>query len=421
VTVLGSLTRSLEDPSQPLTSSSLATWLGGGSRSLAGVSVSESRVFGLTAYYRGVVIVAGTAAGLPIKVFRRGSREEVRARTVLDSPNPRQTPFEFWFTTFAHAVSWGNAFSRKLRDGSGIVRQVWPIHPSRVRVEEVDPSPANPAGKVFIVRDAKGGETRYTPDEIFHIPYLSLDGLAGIRPLEVMRQSLGIGIAVENEAARFYGNGTRISGILRTEQKLEKGQADTLKARWREKVAGPENAGEIAVLDNGANFQPITLPPGDAQLLESRSFAVDEIARMLGLPPHMLGNVSTSTSWGSGIEQQTLGFVRFSFKHWFDLVEQRVTRELLPGGWDSGSWFAEYDLEGLLRGDSAARAAFYHAGITDGWLNRNEVRVKENREPVDGLDEFIVPSNMTLVSVNGELVPLSAGGSKEPTEPDPTA
>lgn len=412
MTLLGALRRGrLEDTNTPLTSANLLEWLTGGP-SDAGVPVTEQRVLGLPAYYRAVAVTASTLAQLPLHVYRNGTRERVPQRTVLDNPNPRQTPLEFWFTLYAHSLTWGTGFARKLRDGSDTVRQVWPIHPGRVRTEEVDPTDANPSGVVMLVRTAKGEERRYTDAEVMRLPYMSWDGIVGVRPLEIFRQSLGIAIAGDTSAAKLFANGQRLSGILSTEAKLDETAAERLKARWKAKVAGPDHAGDIAVLDSGATFKSITIPPNDAQLLESRQWAVTEIARMVGTPPHLIGDVERSTSWGTGIEEQVLGWVKFTLGGWIELRDQRVTRDLLPGGWSAGSWYAKSKLEGLLRGDSKARAAFYHSGIIDGWMNRNEVRDLEDREPgPDALDDFLAPSNLTLISVDGQLVPLSSDGT----------
>lgn len=409
MTVLGSLLRSAEDPTLPLTSAALVDWLTGGKS--AGVSVHERRVYGLPAYFRAVALTAGTLAQVPLHVYGNGTRERVLQRTVLDAPNPRQTAVEYRVTMYSNAITWGSCYARKLRDGAGIVRQTWPLHPSRVRIEEVDPAPANPEGKLFLVLDQHGAERRYTSYEIFHLPYLSWDGVRGVRPLELFRQSLGIAISGDDTFAETLANGSRIDGVLTTEQKLDDASAAALKKRWKEKTAGPRKAGEVAVLDKGLKFERIALPPADMQLLESRKWSVDEIARMVGPPPHLVGQVEKSTSWGTGIEEQVLGWVKFTLGLWLTLAEQRSTAELLPGGFDGGAWYAKHKLEGLLRGDSKARAAFYHQMITDGVMNRAEVRDREDLEPgPDSLNEFLVPSNLTLVSVDGQLVPLASQG-----------
>lgn len=395
-----------ENPAVPLSDPSLASWLTGG-KSDAGVNVTEQRVLGLPAFYRALAVTSGTLGSLPIHVYKDGTRERLGRPTVIDRPNPRQTSIEWRITSKLHALAWGNAFDRKVRNGIGDVAEVWPIHPSRVRVETVEPSSADPAGKLFLVKQSSGQELRLTSRDILHRPFMSMDGVSGLRPLEIFRQSLGIAIAGDDSAAKLYGNNQIPAGILTVNEALpEQSAADRLKARWKESIGGIGKTGEIAVLDNGATFTAVSIPPEDAQLLQSRQWAVSELIRMIGPPPHLAGDVEKTSSWGTGIEQQVLGWVKFTLQAWITSDEQRIDLELMPAG-----AYSKTALQGLLRGDSTARAAFYHSGITDGWLNRNEVRDLEDKERVDGLDEFIVPSNMTLISVDGQLVPLSSAGT----------
>lgn len=408
MSLLGALVRSsLEMPQTPLTSVALAEWIGG-PKTDAGVSVTEKRVLGLPAYYRGLVITAGTLAGIPLKVYEDGTRTPVKARTVLDRPCPRQTRFGFWFTTFANAISWGSGFGFKHRDGGDVVREVWPIHPSRVRVTEVEPTDANPAGKEFEVTFPDGTQARFTDWDVFHLPYVSLDGVTGVRPLEIFRQALGIAIAADDTAARFYGSGTMISGALSTDQPLKPDQAEKIKTRWKGMLSGPKNAGDIVVLDRGTKFDPIALAPGDAQLLESRKWSVTEIARMIGLPPHLVGDVERSTSWGTGIEQQALGWVKFGLNGWVQEWEQRVTGEFLPGGWTAGRWYAEASLEGLLRGDSKARAEFYRVMTSIGAMKLTKVQELENWEPDDTVDFYTIPKNLDVLRPGDDGEELSS-------------
>lgn len=417
MTLAGAMRRSVESPTTPLSAQALAEWLGG-KKSKAGALVTEQRVHGLPAYYRAMAIRSGVEAALPLKVYRRGSRQRVTSRTVLDYPNPAQkTAFAFRQTMKFNEIAWGNAYARKVRNGADVVVQTWPIHPSRVRVEQVDPSSGNPEGKVFLVRDAKGAEHRWTSWDVFHVPFMSPGGLVGISALQAFRESLGNALAAEDASSALFANGVRLTGIVKAKGKLADGGADRLKDMFRAKFAGIDRTGDVAVLDQDADFTPLTIPPDDAQLLESRQWSVTEIARMVGVLPHMIGDTERSTSWGSGIESQFIGWAQTvvypSCKNYEDLC----TADLLPGGWDGGDWYAEHALEGLLRGDSAARAQFYGQAIQWGWLTRNEVRSLENREPADGLDEFLTPSNMTLISIDGTPMPLSQGGTQDAPSP----
>lgn len=416
MTILGGLfaRSSIEDPNVPITAGAVNEWAGGARRVRSNVVVNEWTAYGLTAWLRAVSLMAGTMAALPLKVYRTGTRERMTTPPVLQSPNAAQTPFEFWQTMYANALSWGNAYAWKATNQLGLVTSLSSIHPSRVRLVQVAVPTASNDGKEFHVRDAHTGvERKYTSRDIFHIPYLAPSGFVGLSPLTIAAQVLGISIAAEETSAGYYGNGAQLSGILTSKTKLTQPQAEALKSRWREKVRGAHTAGDIAVLDADTAFTPLSVSAADAQLLSSRQFGVVEIARIFGVPPHLLMDVERSTSWGSGIEQQTLGFVKYTLQPWITAVEQRVTRELIPA-----RWYAEYSLDGLLRGDSAAQAQFFHSAVIDGWMSRNEVRTIRNLEPADGLDEFLVPSNLTLISVDGQLQPL--GGSNGPSPANTT-
>lgn len=409
MSILGLATRnSLENPNVGYVTG--LQWLD--TPTAAGVPVTEQRVYGLTAWYRAIALVAGVNAALPFKKFVAGTHTPAHNQGVLANPNPAVTPFEFWQTHYAHALSYGVAYARKVRGGADTVEELWTVHPSAVTPDRVEPTRDNPSGKIFRVTKKDSGEPLVlTPRDIFETPNLCVDGRRGLSPLQVARETLSIALNAERSASSFYRSGSRLSGILQSKNSLTERSADRLKKNWREKVAGPDNAGDIAVLDNDTEFKAISISPADAELLESRRFSVTEIARLFGVPPHLLGDVTSSTSWGTGIAEQTDGFVKFTLLPWLELIEQRVDRELMPGGWTQSAWYSKHILEGLLRGTPAQRAAFYHQAITDGWMSRATVREKEDLEYVEGLDEYLVPSNLTLVSVDGSHVALSAAGT----------
>lgn len=411
MTILGALLRgdpNLNNPSTRLSSENFALFADG-LPSIAGVPVTEKTLYGRTAWFRGVRIIAGTIAAMPLHTYRRGTRERMPG-WVLDEPCPNvAAPFEFWQTMIANAITWGTGYALKSFNSSGVVTRLTPIHPSAVKLHLTRPDEDNPSGKWWEIRQSDGLDTLVaTPKELFELPYMSLDGRVGITPMAILRESLGIGIAADRTAAGFYGNGANPGSILTTDQRLEPEDADRLKARWKARFGGPSNVGDIAILDSGATWSAVSVPPEDAQLLESRQFSVTEIARILGIPPHLLADLDKSTSWGTGIESQMTQFVTFTLLPWLRVIEQRATRELLPGGWQGRS-YAEYQVEGLLRADSTTRANYYRTAIQVGWMNRAEVRDKENLEPVAGLDDFLVPSNVAVLT-DGEYVPLSAAG-----------
>jgi len=380
VTVLGRLLRSVENPDTPLSSTSILSALGVQS-SKAGVHVTEKTSLQMAAVWRAVSLIAGTGASLPLKTYQRGTRKESPLR-VLQDPNPTQTPFEFWETALVHLLLWGNAYVLKERAVGGQVQNLWPLHPSRVQVGTFR------GDKVFTVDGDL--DQPFSTDRIMHIPGLGYDGVTGTSPIRLAAQGIGLALAAEEYGARLFGSGSLMGGILQTEQRLDEPTATALKQRWREKVAGLDKAHDIAVLDAGAKFQPVTMPNNDAQFIESRRFQIAEIARMFGVPPHMLMDTEKSTSWGTGIEQQSIGFVVYTLRaSWLSRIEQRITKELGPR-----DVYAKFKVEGLLRGDSTARANFYRVMREVGAFSANDILDLEDMPPVEGGDTRLQPLNM---------------------------
>jgi HK97 family phage portal protein len=409
-------TRSAENPAVPLTSQTLVDMLIGPTGD-SGVTVTQKTALGMPAVYRAIALLSGTVGSLPLHTYRdRGAdvRERMRpAPKIITTPHPDLTQFEWMELSLAHALSWGNTYYRKLRDGQGIVRELWPLEPCRVKAGR-----AADGHKIYAV-DERGmfghplnsvpAEQAieewqpYTDDGILHVPGMGYDGVVGLSPIGVARQAIGLGLAAEKFGAKLFGSGSMPTGILTTEQRLDTPQADALKARWKQQHGGLDKAHDIAVLGQGTTFQPISVPPEDAQFIESRRFQISEIARMYGVPPHMLMDTEKSTSWGTGIEQQGIGFVVYTLRPWLARFEQRLSR-LLPA-----PQFVEFAVEGLLRGDSAQRAAFYTAMWNIGVYSTNDIRRLENERPVDGGDVRYRPLNM------GEL------GQPDPDQQEPGA
>ncbi|MGW6566449.1 phage portal protein [Streptomyces sp. NPDC054975] len=372
--------RSVENPATPLTSASLAPLLGGGAPLDSGEVVTETNSLRMPAVWRAVSVVANVAAALPLHTYTAGTKDRV-AVELMDNPHPELTRFELWRLVYVHRLLWGNAYVQKVRNGAGDTVQLWPIRPDRVQVERERPTSENPSGKVFWVQTEDGGpRVRLTSREILHLPALGYDGVTGCSPIRAAAQGIGLGIGAERSAARLYGSGNMISGVLQTEQRLQPDQAAALKASWRAKMGGSGAAHEVAILDSGASFQPVTMPYRDSQFLESRQFQVTEVSRMFGVPPFLLMATEKSTSWGTGLEQQAQGFVTWDLAPtWLTPTEQRVTKELLPT-----TQYAKYQVNGLLRGDSAARATFYRAMRDSGAYSANDILALEDMPPIEG-------------------------------------
>lgn len=378
---------SLENPAVPLTSATLLDWMAGPAPA-SGKRVTEKSALAFSAVWRCTALIAGVSSALPLHTYEAGTHN--RARTLLlDNPHPELTPLELWRLTYVHRALWGNAYAQKVRDGLGRVRELWAITPDRVTPGRAKPDDANPGGKVFDVEDDWGVHHDLTSREILHLPGLGYDGIAGVSPIAMAGQAVGLGLAAEEYGARLFGSGNMMSGILQTDQRLTGEQADALKERWKAKVSGMGNAHDVAILDSGASFQQVSMPAKDSQFLESREFGVEEIARFFGVPQFLLGLTSKSTSWGTGLEQQAQSWVMFDLHPtWLAPTEQRVTKELTQPGIE-----ARYKVEGLLRGDSKARAEFYRAMREIGAFSANDIRDLEDMPPIDGGDGYLQPLN----------------------------
>lgn len=377
---------SLESTEVPLTSSTLLDFLGI-EKSASGKRVNEVTALGMSAVWRAVSVTSNVPASLPFHAYREAGEARVRAvghgAQLLDDPHPDMTPFELWQTSYIHRRLWGNSYLRKLRNGFGQVAELWPVHPSRVKVGRTSET----GRKVYAI---DGGKEVHTDESLLHVPGIGYDGICGVSPIRIARQSVGLALAAEEYGGKLFGSGSLATGILQTEQRLTEGQADALHARWKAKRSGLGSAHETIVLDSGAKFHQLTIPPEDAQFLESRRFQITEVCRWFGIPPFLMFETEKSTSWGTGLEQQALGWVIFDLRADLTAYEQRVSKMLLR----PDAVYARYSLEGLLRGDSEARSAFYTSMWNLGALSTNEIRAYEELPPVEGGDTRYRPLNM---------------------------
>lgn len=402
---------SVENPTHSLSGSTILEAIGARNSS-SGRAVTEQTSLGMPAVWRAVNLLAGTVASLPLHAYRsseggRTVQTTGRAASLLETPHPDMTRFELWETVMAHMLLWGNAYLWLGRNQLGQVVELWPIHPSRVKVGRTSET----GRKVYQI---DGGEREHDDSSILHLPAFGYDGVCGVSPIRIAREGIGLALAAEEYGARLFGSGSLATGLLQTEQRLTPDQADILQERWKTKRAGLKSAHETIVLDRGATFTQLTIPPGDAQFIESRRFQISEVARMFGVPPHMLMDTEKSTSWGTGIEQQGIGFVVYTLRPWLTRTEQRITRVLKPE-----PVYAKFAVEGLLRGDSASRLAFYKGMWEIGALNTDEVRALEERGPVEGGDVRYRPLNMgTLGSSDDEAGDPAATETAGPTDAD---
>ena len=358
---------------------------------------------GISAVWACINLLAGTIASLPVVVYRTGrdgvrtiARDHVLYRLLHDSPNADQTAVDFWeFVTGAIELQ-GNGYALIDRRQDGSIIALTPIKPDLVKVTRV-------AGRLEYSWTEDGQRRAEGVDRVLHVRGPLGDALSGCSTLSICRGAFDAAASTDGAAAAIFSNGVRPSGILSTADSvsLTKEQRDALEGLLHEKFVGAMKAGRPMLLDRGMKWTQLDLNPEDAQMLETRRFSVEEICRIFGVPPHLVGHTENSTSWGTGLEQQTLGFVKFSLRRRLKRIEQALEKQLLSARDLAEGVTIEFNLEGLLRGDSAGRASFYQSGLNNGWMTINEVRRLENLPPVAGGD---VPR------MQSQNVPITAAG-----------
>lgn len=376
----------------------------GASRSSAGVSVTPESAMRLSAVSACVRLISESIASLPLHVYRRsgdGRRSRVnddpRYRLLHGEPNRLMTSFVFRDVMSSSVLLQGNAYALILRNRRGDVLELLPV-PYWTAVQML----RTPGGEVAYDFVLDGRHYRASQWDMLHIPGLSFDGVQGVSPIRYAAESIGLGIAAERFGGTFFGNNSRPAGLISVDGRLSADQTELLRKAWYAAYGGVENSNKTAILQGGAKFERITIPPDEAQFIETRKFQVGEIARWYRVPPHMIGDLERATF--SNIEHQSLEFVTHTLRPWLVRWEQELNRKLFPSSSDGrpSDLYAEFSVDGLLRGDVAARSDYYMKGRQWGWLSINDIRALENMEPVEGGDGYLTPLNMAPLGAQPE-------------------
>lgn len=361
---------------------------------LSGVKVTRETALQLSAVWACVQLISRTIATLPAATFRRegGTRIPTGRPSWLDQPNREQTRVEFVEQQMGCLLLDGTAFVQTTRDRFGDVVELYNVHPDLVK-------PKREGGRIaYLVRESTdaGAPVARTLSEaqMFHIPAFAWPGqIRGVSPVEQQRRVIGLGLAAQEFAERFYGRGMNASGVVESQQDLTPEQGRELKEDFQRLFGGLRKSHLPAVLSGGATWKPLSVTPEQAQFLETRRFSVNEIARWFQVPPHLVGDVEKSTSWGTGIEEQEIGFEKHTIRPWLERLEQSWTRHLLPAPGE----FLKFNVDGLLRGDQKSRYDAYGVGRQWGFLNVDEIRAREDMAPLPGGagQEYLVPTTHT--------------------------
>lgn len=374
--------------------SELYDWFTGGI-SLGSTAVTERSAMGVSAVYACVALIGGAIASLPLPIYRRtdGGRERADHPVwwlLNEQPHPDMSAAAFWEYLLTANLLYGDAFAEIVRTSpnTNAVRWLRPLHPRCVQVDCLEKD----NGLVYTVTDPDGDEPTRTilGADMLHIPGVGFNGKRSLSPVRhAARNAVGIALAADEWSAGFFQNGARPDFALTTDGTLKPEQIDSLRDQWANRHAGAANRGKPVVMQGGLNVQPLTVPAEDAQLIETRRMQVEDIARIYGVPPHMIGHTTASTSWGSGIEQQAIGFVRFTLQRHLARIEQEINRKFWPR---SLQYFAEFNVSGLERGDYKTRNEGYRVALgragEPGWMTINEVRRMENLPPLPEGDKI---------------------------------
>lgn len=360
-----------------------------------------------------VRLVSQTIATLPLFLYLRdkagrGTIDDSHSlyRILHDRPNADMTATEFWEAMAAAVLLWGNAYAAIERIGSRIVA-IMPMRPDRVVVRrETD-------GSLSYTYSWQGYVATLSEDDVFHIKGFSLDGLIGISPIAQARQCLASAMAAEKAAGAFFRNGMRPSAVMSAPTYLndpQREQAKDIIARF----TGAMQTGGVPLMEGGWTLTPFSLPPEDAQLLQTRSFHVEQMCRWFDVPPIMIGHMDKSTAWGTGMEQMMQWFLTFALRPHLKRIEQAISKCLLTTE-EQLSYYAEFNAEGLLRADSKARAELYKTLADHGLRTRNELRALDNEPPHPDGNDLTVMSNMIPIQLLGLVAKIP---TEKPLDPN---
>lgn len=397
----------------------VAAWIGQTSQSSSGMNVTPDNALTVTAVYRAVSLLAQTYASLPVGVFKympNGGTvldiDHPLQHTLSRKPNRWQTSFEFREMLYGHFALRGRCYAEIISTGGKAVSELIPLHP-----DHVTPFRA-PNGKLAFEYTPSTGKSRVILQNEMHFLHGLTVGEDGVTPLSPIaaagREAIGNAMAIQEHSGRLFANGTRLGGLLKMPGHLNDDPArKRLLEGWNRAFGGTRNTGKTALLEDGMEWQALGMTSEDAQIIETMQFSIADVSRIFGIPPHLLSDLSRATF--GNIEEQGIEFVTHTVRPGAVRREEALERDLLYGR-DALTHCVKFDLDALMRGNSASRAAYYASALQNGYLSRNEVRIEEGMNPSndEGMQKYTVQVNMTTVDKVGVLPPPPAAPTEAP-------
>ncbi|MBP2653344.1 MAG: phage portal protein, family [Firmicutes bacterium] len=376
------------------------------SKFLAGDDVSEYSGIGVmsvdrevamkySAVFSCVRVLSETFATCPAQLYRKnkdGTREISTDLQIYDilhnQPNDEMAPFGFKESQMVSLNTGGNSVCLKLVNKYNDIVGLYPLEWQKLRMERKN------GQLLYYYRDdsTQNIEKTYSRSEVFHVPGISFDGVIGLSPIEYMASAITLGLSYEKFGVKFYQNGANASGVFSFPGALGDVAYERLKKDLAKNYTGLANTGKPILLESGGTFNQLTIKPVDAQLLESKKFQLEDVARCYRVPLHLIQNLDKATN--NNIEHQSLEFIMYTMLPWFKRYEENANAQLLKPKERKAGYYIEFKMDSLLRGDMATRSAAYAAGRQWGWLSVNDIRRLENMPPVDNGDIYLQPSNM---------------------------
>lgn len=354
----------------------------------------------VSAVWASIELLTDNIASLPLFVYKKDASMEghkTLARgtplwTLLHvSPNRRHTPMEFWQFMVMNYLFRGNAYARLVRNDAGEVIEMWPLASDQVEVDVL-------ADKTVIYKYGYEGQVAvYDEKSIFHWRDKG-NGVVGMSRLDYMRSSVGIAISAQNHTADVYNKSGKRPGVFMIDKLLTEAQRTAIRNNYKGLTEGSDD--DLLVLEAGAKFEPLSLTPADLQLLDTRRFTVEDIARWFGISSVMINDTNKTTTWGTGIGQLIEGFYKFRLRPMLESLEQCLERRVLTSG-QRAIYSVEFSLDAILRGSLADRLDAGAKGVQNGLYTRNEWRQLENLPKMEGGDELTAQLNLAPISQLG--------------------
>lgn len=359
------------------------------------IKVTETSALKLSAVWACVKIKSNQLATLPFNFYQRDKKNDsyiavkTAAQRVMKRPNDYMTAFDFKFAMMASKMLHGNGYAYISRDQNELPLSIIPIHPSRVKPEIKD-------NKLIYKVDEN---TVIQPEDMLHFKGLTIDGLVGLSVIEYEAQNIGLALASQNELKNFYEKGSKIPGFVSYPNKLETVSKQKSEAALQNKIAGTSPTTQVPIFDNGAKYIPVGVNPSEALWLEMMGYGVEDICRIFGVPPHLVASLKQSTN--NNIEHQGMDFVNHGLLPEAKCFEEELDRKLLTT-LEQPDHYCKFNMNGLLRGDSVARAALYQSLHNTGSINANEIRRLEEMNGYDGGDTYFIQLNQIDITKSTE-------------------